>query len=65
MSRAVFEIAWQLGGIWSVIGLLSFLPNWAIWPFDAIYRLVARHRDRSCDLGLIRQNNQYLDRFLP
>lgn len=64
-SQAVFEIAWQLGGIWTIPGLLSFMPRFALLPFDMFYKFVARHRDRSCSLDLIRQNNHYLERFLP
>lgn len=58
-SKACFRIAWRLGGIWSLIGWLSFLPDWALIPADAIYRLVAKTRAQSCDLTIKG------DRFLP
>jgi predicted DCC family thiol-disulfide oxidoreductase YuxK len=40
-SKAVFRIFWLLGGLWKVIGVLSFLPSIL---FDWGYRLVARNR---------------------
>jgi len=40
-SRAVFRSFWLLGGGWTLLGSLSFLPSWALDPF---YRLMARHR---------------------
>lgn len=44
-SRAFFRILWHLGGVYAPLGLLSFLPS---WPFDWIYRQVAKRRDRFC-----------------
>lgn len=40
-AKAVFRICWLLGGGWSLLGLLSFLPSFLMnWG----YRLVARNR---------------------
>lgn len=58
-SGACLRIAWLLGGFWKLIGWLSFLPEWALIPTDAIYRLIAKSRAQSCDLTIKG------DRFLP
>ena len=42
-SRAAFRICWLLGGVWVLIGWLSFLPSFF---FDWAYRIVARNRQR-------------------
>lgn len=49
-SKACFRIAWTLGGIWALIGWLSFLPDWMLYPADVIYRLIAKSRSQSCDI---------------
>ncbi len=51
-SKACFKIAWKLGGVWALIGWLSFLPDWAIYPTDCIYRLIAKTRSQSCDITI-------------
>lgn len=40
-SKAAFRSLYHLGGIWTVPGLLSFLPSFL---FDWGYRIVARNR---------------------
>ncbi len=51
-SKACFKIAWLLGGMWKIIGWLGFLPSWALYPTDLIYRLVAKSRSNSCDITI-------------
>ena len=58
-SKACFKIAWRLGGVWALIGWLSFLPDWMLIPTDAVYRLVAKTRSQSCDITISGE------RFLP
>ena len=67
-SKGVFRTCWLLGGFWAIPGLLSFLPNWLLFPYNFLYRLLASHRGRfvcfnpyECKLGLIKPN----ERFLP
>lgn len=40
-SKAIFRIFWLLGGWWSLLGWLNFLPAFL---FDWAYRLVAHYR---------------------
>lgn len=40
-GKGAFRIAWLLGGAWSLIGWISFLPSFL---YDWGYRLVARNR---------------------
>ena len=42
-GKAALRIAWYLGGVWRLLGWLSFLPS---FPFDLIYRIIARNRYR-------------------
>lgn len=63
LSKAALRICWLLGGIWKIVGILSFLPAFF---FDWAYRWVARHRHRLfsgpvCALP----NQEQKDRFLP
>ena len=65
-SRGCFRVAWHLGGLYSILGILSFLPQLLLFPFDLIYRLVARNRRKFCDLGVLKEDQvTYSDRFLP
>lgn len=41
MGKAVFRICWLLGGFFTLIGWLSFLPSWL---YDFGYRFVAKRR---------------------
>lgn len=58
-AKACFTIAWELGGIWATIGLLSFLPNWLLFPANIVYRFIAKRRSLACDITIS------LDRLLP
>ncbi len=51
-SKACFKIAWQLGGFWALIGWMSFLPDWALYPTDLIYKAIAKSRSTSCDITI-------------
>jgi predicted DCC family thiol-disulfide oxidoreductase YuxK len=51
-SKACFRIAWTLGGPWALIGWLSFLPDWMLYPTNLIYRLIAKTRSTSCDITI-------------
>lgn len=63
LSKAVFRICWLLGGAWTLLGWLCFLPSFL---FDWGYRLVAQNRHRlfSKDKCTIFPKD-YQDRFLP
>jgi len=64
-SKAVFSIAWQLGGFWSFIGILSFLPEFLLWPFNIVYKIIAKQRRNLCLLP--KESSTlvaYKDRFL-
>jgi len=43
-SSAVFRVFWHLGGLWKLLGVLSFLPSWLLFPSNACYRRVACRR---------------------
>ena len=43
MGRGAFRIAWNLGGLWALVGWLNFLPPVL---YDWGYRWVARNRYR-------------------
>ncbi len=58
-GKAVLRIMWLLGGFYSFLGWLSFLPT---LPFDLAYRFIAKHRHtyfHTC------QKLDHPDRFLP
>lgn len=61
-SRAVFRIFWLLGGVWSLLGWLSFLPTVL---FDWAYRLIARYRYRLFGQQCLIPPKDQQDRFLP
>ncbi|KAF3362965.1 hypothetical protein PHSC3_000499 [Chlamydiales bacterium STE3] len=42
-GKAALRILWLLGGRWTLLGMLSFLPSFF---YDWAYRLVARYRYR-------------------
>jgi predicted DCC family thiol-disulfide oxidoreductase YuxK len=63
LSKAVFKICWLLGGVWALIGSLSFLPSYL---FDWGYRLVAKNRHRffpitECVIPSASQRERYLN----
>ena len=63
LSKAVFRICWLLGRLWSVLGLLSFLPS--IF-FDWGYRLVARYRHQLFpQTSCVIPSSDQKERFLP
>lgn len=62
LAKGVLRICWLLGGIWVLVGWLSFLPSVF---FDWAYRLVAqnRHRffsQRECILPPKNQSGRFL-----
>ena len=63
LSKAVFRICWLLGGVWALIGALSFLPSFL---FDWGYRLVAKNRHRffpitECVIPSVNHRDRYLN----
>lgn len=40
-GQGALKILWLLGGFWSLLGVISFLPSFL---YDWMYRLVARNR---------------------
>lgn len=63
-SRAVFRILYLLGFPWSILGLFCFLPGPILWPFDVVYRGVARVRRTVCPVAQDKKKEGD-DRFLP
>jgi predicted DCC family thiol-disulfide oxidoreductase YuxK len=63
-SRAVFGILRELGGAWSILACLDYLPSWL---FDWAYRLVARYRRRLFSLkpSCLVPTEEQRTRFLP
>jgi len=49
-SKACFRIAWQLGGIWCLVGWLGFLPDWMLYPSDLVYKYIAKRRARDAKI---------------
>lgn len=41
LGKGVWRIFWLLGGLWKILGAISFLPSFL---YDWSYRLIARHR---------------------
>ncbi len=62
LGKAALRICWLLGGYWSPIGLLSFLPP--IF-YDWAYRLVARNRNYFFKQAICLNPRQFPGRFLP
>ncbi|MCB1118743.1 MAG: DUF393 domain-containing protein [Chlamydiia bacterium] len=61
-AKGALRIAWLLGGWWTFLGILSFLP---VWCFNWAYRLVARNRHRlfknfTCQLPRKNKINRFL-----
>lgn len=63
-ARAFFKICWLLGGWWTLLGWMGFLPG---RPFDWVYRIVAKNRHRffSKDTSCPAPNPMQSHRFLP
>ena len=65
-SKAVFSIFWELGGVWTLAGLLSFLPKALLIPFDFVYRMIAKNRQKACHLADIKKREIFnTSRMLP
>lgn len=61
-GKGALKIAWHLGGVWSVLGFLSFLPA---AMFNVGYRFVARNRHRLFTQACMIPDPSHRDRFLP
>ncbi len=61
-GKGALRIAWYLGGIFTPLGALSFLPS---APFDFLYRIVARNRKKifgeTCTLPTKETESRFLD----
>ncbi len=58
-GQAILRICWLLGGLWSLIGLASFLPSFL---YNWVYRLVAKNRDKMKPCRLVnRDPSRFLD----
>jgi predicted DCC family thiol-disulfide oxidoreductase YuxK len=61
-GKGALRICWTLGGVWTIPGLISFLPgflyNWA-------YRLVAKNRHRFFSQSCIFLTQKKGKQFLP
>jgi predicted DCC family thiol-disulfide oxidoreductase YuxK len=65
-SKAILRILWHLGGVWAVAGLFAFLPTPFLWPFDCLYRAIAKRRKTICPYSEVLQLRlQNLTRLLP
>ena len=62
-SQAVLRFLYAIGGLWKLIGWLAYLPKPLLYPFDVIYRFIARRRRNFCPY--IVNQNKYKSRFLP
>lgn len=61
-GKGAFRILWLLGGSWSLLGVMNFLPASL---YDWGYRLVAKNRHRifpkdSCKLPASQDKNRFL-----
>lgn len=62
LGKGAFRILWNLGGIWTLPGLLSFLPSSL---YDFAYRLVAKNRHKIFGQEVcLLPDPKYKDRFL-
>lgn len=62
-GKGAFRTLWLLGGVWSIPGVINFLPAWL---YDWGYRIVAKNRHKlfskdSCKLPTLEEK----ERFLP
>jgi predicted DCC family thiol-disulfide oxidoreductase YuxK len=62
LAQGALRIAWLLGGVWKLVGWLSFLPSFL---FDWIYQLVAKNRYRLFGQACMVPPPNQRDRFLP
>jgi len=64
-SQATFRILWALGFPWLLVGWLSFLPHWLLFPCDVVYRFVAKRRKKWCPLHGNEIPPNFHNKFLP
>lgn len=63
LGKGALRISWLLGGVWSIPGLVSFLPAFF---YDWKYRLVARNRHRFFkNQSCVVPTKEKRQRFLP
>lgn len=63
LGKAALRILWLLGGGWSILGVVNFLPAFL---YNWIYRLVAKNRKkimqkRECKIPPKDQRDQFLE----
>lgn len=61
-GKGILRIYWLLGGCWSLIGWLAFIPSFL---YDWVYRLVAKNRfrwsqKRTCLIPTTNQKKKFL-----
>lgn len=61
-GQGAFRIFWLLGGGWSLLGLINFLPPFL---YEWVYRLVAKNRHRLLQTKCIIPDPSFAERFLP
>lgn len=61
-GKAVLRILWHLGGLYALIGVLSFLPSFL---FDRVYRWIAQHRLGFFSSSALLAEKDFSDRLLP
>ncbi len=62
LGKGAFRILWLMGGLWSVLGIINFFPDYL---YNWGYRLVARKRHKLFKQDVCRlPNENYKGRFL-
>lgn len=61
-GKAVLRILWIIGGFWTLLGWISFLPKII---YDPAYRIFARHRHQFLSKKITPLKHKESDRFLP
>ncbi len=63
LGKAALRILWLLGGRWSLLGWISFLPGWL---YNWIYRIIAKNRHRLFNkAACVIPDPNSKNRFLP
>ncbi len=62
-SRAIFRCLFAIGGGWKILGMLGTLPSIFLYPYDCIYRFIAKRRRNFCPY--VANKEAYRERFLP
>ena len=62
LGKAALRIAWHLGGFWSLLGMISFLPSFL---YNWCYKIIARYRkwilsDKACALPKEKEQKRFL-----